>query len=871
MIRNAYTALLCLGLLALAAAAHGMDIKVDASIEPKGEEVLVSDGSVLREEFTRDALNTEIWEEVTLEDAGDEELPNLVIAGGTMTITCSLRDIRSIKSRGNLDYGVLTQPACEIRFRIGKGHLADPTYSRDTALLIGYTPLPEFEPRFALTLYDGAAPDTFDLVWDTMIWPRSSPVVVADELSRNTWYTAMAHFNGTNYDIYLAGMRKATRPPLTPGLAPRLMTGDNSGAISAEPLEVDYIRVGELVAASAVSPEVPATAAEVRPETGSYRSSQWRNALQPKGRPGAEVRLVAGRKTDYSIIIPENAIPQEKKAAGDLRAWLQEMTTAIFPLVQEDPGQEEPQKFISVGRTRLLEQAGLKESSLDLGRDGYAIAQKGENLYLLGGTKRGPINAVYALLEEDLGCRWYVGQTSSIPRVTELAFRPAPRNYVPRLHVRDPYYYDASTAAWSLRNRINGSLSAIPTKWGGSVSHAPGWFVHTFVNILNPAKEFKAHPEYFSEIGGRREPRQLCLTNPEVLKAAISKVLEVLKANPDAEIISVSPFDGGGHCECSRCRAIDEKNRSPAGSLIQFVNQVAEPVEKEHPGVLVSTLAYLDTLDPPAKVRPRENVAIQLCNDLHAWRWPLADFVSSERPKSKRYRDAVIGWSKVCSNIHIWDYFANFSHYPLPTPNMHVLEPSVRFYLEHNVKGIMFQGSYNGPGGDRAPMRSWVMAKLLWDPSLDVRELERDFAHGYYGEAGPIIAEYYGFLDQVGREHQDSVIEEMGGIRFGADAPFLTREFVTRADELLRRAESLATRAEVRRRVQLEKIPILYVKLERGLAVTAEDHAELIKQFEEITTREGIKCLMEGPPNIKENLKYWRANAWRSQPPAAAR
>ena len=286
-------------------------------------------------------------------------------------------------------------------------------------------------------------------------------------------------------------------------------------------------------------------------------------------------------------------------------------------------------------------------------------------------------------------------------------------------------------------------------------------------------------------------------------------------------------------------------------------------MEKQYPHVTVSTLAYLDTIDPPSKVRPRHNVAVQLCNDLHAWRWPLTDFVSSDRPKSKQYRDAVVGWSKICDNIHVWDYFANFSYYLGPMPNMHVLEPSVEFYVDHNVTGIMFQGSYQSPGGERAPMRCWVMAKLLWDPSRDVEMLQRDFAHGHYQEAGPAIAAYYEFMDRVGREYGDSV----NSIGFSMDAPFITREFIEEADDLFRRAEALAGSDEILRRVKLEKLPILYAKLVRGKGSTGDDYVKLLEEFEEITTRERVTHLSERPPLVKEQIEYWRGTAKEEKRP----
>ena len=46
-------------------------------------------------------------------------------------------------------------------------------------------------------------------------------------------------------------------------------------------------------------------------------------------------------------------------------------------------------------------------------------------------------------------------------------------------------------------------------------------------------------------------------------------------------------------------------------------------------------------------------------------------------------------------------------------------------------------------------MRSWVIAKLMWDPSRDVNALVEDFTLGHYGAAGPMLMEYEALLAQA--------------------------------------------------------------------------------------------------------------------------
>ena len=256
--------------------------------------------------------------------------------------------------------------------------------------------------------------------------------------------------------------------------------------------------------------------AATSPPSYAHRWAQWHNSLKPQAKPANEIALAVGGQTEYVIVIPTAPTTQEQKAAEELSLWLGEMTAAQFPVVSDvQPAQD---KEISVGRTSRLAGAGLAVARQDLG-EGYAIAVRGEKIYLLGGERTGPLYAVSALLEEDLGCRWYARNTSTIPRRPKLSFRPVPRTFVPILTARrDPYYSDCLDADWLLRNRTYGLWVHIPEEWGGYPKYfgGRGGLCHTFNQRMPRTEFFESHPEYFSEQGGQRNSRQLCMTHPDV-------------------------------------------------------------------------------------------------------------------------------------------------------------------------------------------------------------------------------------------------------------------------------------------------------------------------------------------------------------------
>jgi len=594
------------------------------------------------------------------------------------------------------------------------------------------------------------------------------------------------------------------------------------------------------------------------PHAAATPHPDWSNSLRPEGPPGPELILAQEGQTQWAILLPGEPTGPEQKAAEELAHWLGEMTGAEFPALREPT--DHAGSVISVGRTQLLAQERPVGSEADLGEEGYGIAAAEDRLFLFGGSRRGPLNAVFALLEEDLGCRWYAKGQATIPTRPALRFRPVPRTYRPALGIRDPFCRDAFyDADWSLRNRTNAENARVPQDWGGAINFPPGYFVHTFERLV-PAKEhFEKHPEYYCEIEGERRPPvamsfggQLCLTNPEVAKIATEKVRQVLREHPDAELISVSQNDGrGGHCQCKECLAIDDAEGTRAGTLIQFVNTVAEGIADEFPDVKVCTLAYQATFMPPKSIRPRDNVLIRLCTDTHAWGSPFLYVTETEQ-----FQAALRGWADIGANVIIWDYVTNFGAYLQPWPNMPVIADNIRFYLDHNVQGVMLQGAYQSPGAHRGQMRAWVWAKQLWDPSRDTRTLMRDFTYGYFGAAAQPMQAYNDLLWQTWQSHHE-------GPKQGKGYP-IDREFIATSRELFAQAEALAAGDDdLLGRVKLAKLSVLYGHLDMGPENAGEvpDYLELVDEFETLALANKVTHVRERPRGIDQRIQRWRAMA----------
>jgi hypothetical protein len=544
------------------------------------------------------------------------------------------------------------------------------------------------------------------------------------------------------------------------------------------------------------------------------------------------------------IVIAPDAPAPEQHATKELADFLRQTTGATFELA----GQRKPGASCILVGPAAAKLADEQFSTEGLGAEGIVVKTVGNDLILAGGAPRGTLYAVYTFLEEQLDCRWWSSTESTIPKRPTLSVDGVNIRYVPPLEYRSAFWYDAFDGDWAVRNKCNGQSHRLSAEQGGR--HIYEGFVHTFYPLIPPQKYFAEHPEWFSEIKGKRttEHAQLCLTNEEMRKELVKNLKERLRNNPAATIASVSQNDWHGNCQCQNCAAIEKEEGSPAGLMLRFVNAVAADIEPQFPNVAISTLAYQYTRKPPALTKPRHNVIVQLCSIECSFCKPLAN------ERNQAFRDDLVGWSKISDRLYIWDYTTNFRHYVMPHPNLRVLGPNVKFFVDHNVKGIFEQGAYQSYGSEMAELRAWVLAKLLWDPSHDGELLTSEFIEGYYGPAATDIKAYLKITHDAVEASGDWL-----GCFESHTAKYLSFDTLSRGWQRLKAAEAAVQNdPALQFRVQVAELPVLYVFIMRWNDLRAAAQAanadwpmpasiqDTYDQFMTIAKKKNVTRLNEG-------------------------
>jgi hypothetical protein len=540
-------------------------------------------------------------------------------------------------------------------------------------------------------------------------------------------------------------------------------------------------------------------------------------------------------KSDYRIVIGENASPSEKHGASELQMFLKEISGAEIPVVTDKTSAGDHE--IILGDNDRLSNLGVNIDWNKLGDEGFTIRTVDGKLIIAGGKLRGTMYGVYTFLEDYLNCKWFNSKVSRIPKKDRIELKRISNTQVPALEYREPFYTDAFDGDWSARNKMNSTTSRLTKDHGGKVTYSH--FVHTFDSILSPSDHFADHPEYFSEIDGKRvsEHTQLCLTNADVLKTAIEKVRQWIKESPEANIFSVSQNDWHNWCQCPKCKAIDDAEESHSGTMLWFVNQVAEAIEKDYPDKAIDTLAYQYTRKPPKNIKPRKNVIVRLCSIECCFSHSL-----DECEVNASFKTDIQGWSKMSDRLYIWDYVTDFSHYILPFPNLYVLKPNIQFFVNHGVKGIFEEGNYSGGGkGELAELRAYVLAKLLWNPDYDTDTAIDEFLEGYYGKASSPIREYINIL------HGNVMCDKSLHMNIWANPKigYLSEDNMFLAEELFDKAEKLADNDEILARVLVARLPIQYVRIS-NLPADDPKREEIIGKFFDVTDKEGITSINEG-------------------------
>ncbi|NCO32762.1 MAG: hypothetical protein AUJ92_02395 [Armatimonadetes bacterium CG2_30_59_28] len=460
--------------------------------------------------------------------------------------------------------------------------------------------------------------------------------------------------------------------------------------------------------------------------------------------------IVKGGKSAYTIVTPDNPLPAAKSAADELQAYLRRITGVEVLLVPESKSPDSHRIF--VGSCKATESAGINAPEPERfvvqvqGNDVFIVGGDTDGPFLYAATRTGTFYGVTQLLYRFGGVRWlWPGELGTVVPTSKNLTIPDNLNWSdgPDFKIRNqwlvyrnpPAIYEAYQSWW----RHVGQ--------GQSISGNSG---HAYTRLIEGNKYFDEHPEYYALVNGARRQLygdhlsagQICTSNPDVIRIAAENAMKGA-----ADIVSLSPNDGAGFCECDNCRALDvqeslidwDGKQIPAltDRIFTFVNAVADLVNKEKPDQQFGHYCYTFFKKPPARLqRLNPNVVLFFTQGCHWYRDPEL---------KKQYREYIDAWSKYGNPMVCREYYGLI--YWHHTPNIHtrLIEEDIKFFGARGAIGVNSETCYDfsthGPN-------YYLAARLMWDTQQTREQILEDYYTAAFGPAAKDVEKYFDIFER---------------------------------------------------------------------------------------------------------------------------
>jgi len=470
----------------------------------------------------------------------------------------------------------------------------------------------------------------------------------------------------------------------------------------------------------------------------------------PAEKAGPQLVLAAKKSSpDVQIVVAEGSLATPKAAAAELQRLVQAATGRLWPIVSNASGEG---IHIIVGPHPLAEEAGIRAS--DIPPEGFRLAVRGRNLFIVGHDTPG----------NPWDMHWMRAcQTGTLYGVVEFARRffharwllPGPDgevlSRVDRLVI--PQDLDVADRPWFRSRRSSGLDNSKPESARYSRFNRLGnsfvtCFWHNWYQTISPEVYSREHPGWFALVNGVRSTHlrgksmdgQLCPSNPEVVKKMADIAVQYSRENPVGTMFSLSENDGGNHCQCPNCRALDQESWAPglpslSDRLATFANGVREAIGDRAPELPLGYYAYHQGELPPVKTKLLPGIVVSdVCNGYDA-QYNVPELAARRRAMMK-------GWRESAQSVVMCSYFHGITWWSLPMFSPDALADLIKtaalypsssgFYLGLTYEAFGMEGNEN-----------FLANELLWNPAAETSKILEDYYATGFGPAAGAIRGYF--------------------------------------------------------------------------------------------------------------------------------
>ena len=466
--------------------------------------------------------------------------------------------------------------------------------------------------------------------------------------------------------------------------------------------------------------------------------------------------VIENGKSDYKILVPENAAQSIETAASELQYFLAEATGVTLNIIAENAA-EENGKYISLGATELSEKSGVTASYETLGEQGFIIETKGNDIFIASAREIGTLWGVYGYLEQTLNYDFFYTDVYTINKTEKLPLHELHIADRPDMDCRiEAYGYQRFNVTTKNRLRFREYQEIIAPVEGGDAYH----------NSLSylPVEEYgkngtvEAHGEWYSA-----SERQLCYTAhgdrnsyEKMTELIAEKMFRSLMSTPylGYNAINIALTDESNvWCTCDACTENEQKYGAKSSSVVLFCNRVADLLEGKFKGTgdrradtfLLSFFAYYDVQAAPVKSVKNANGEIEyeyapemkLNKHVVPVYAPIrANYTENfETHASNRdHAENLKLWSVISDHLYVWCYGEYQKDYFLMYDSFAAMQSLYRYCYKLGVSWFYPQAHYNNSASPAfVALKGYLQSKLGWNVNADVSALTEKFFNAMYG------------------------------------------------------------------------------------------------------------------------------------------
>ncbi len=467
---------------------------------------------------------------------------------------------------------------------------------------------------------------------------------------------------------------------------------------------------------------------------------------------GASMWLTA---TERMVVYPAKPLPVEKFAAEELATYLSKSTGQPHRAVTENTAKATNAKLF-VGRCNALKKQPFFDDQL--ANEEFIITLKDGKLYICGSdgpgrplsgtTNGGTLLGVYDFLEKELGIAWlWPGPDGEdIPSIEWGSLKDFSRRSAPACAIRgmqlsymkyEPKAIANELTLWCRRQKIG---------WG-----ARAWFGHSWDYYVRRTGIVKTHPEWLALYGGERRMPHCCTSNPEFRDYIVEQVFSY-PINKNKDIVSISPSDGYGFCECENCRKLDKPGTDYDHGVPNlserhwdYANYIAREVKKRDPKRGVGMFAYTAYSEAPDNIDTFED------NLYVSMTFSKAYFVKPDI--KKRFFERLAKWQTKGVKIVGREYWG--MHYWLSLPYVFTQQIGESMPLLFKAGLVGMYGEIQKDFSTQGP-NLFLVSQMMWDPSANPQKILTRYYQGF-GPAESAIRAYFDTFEQAILDHQSAI------------------------------------------------------------------------------------------------------------------